>query len=257
MSLPISIEDPHQQLDDFQLSCKHQLPIDAHDRFLNVCYVNYQKTPVFLLQSGMIDVYSTSDECQNYIKHRLLKHSLRDSSIGMLLKNTTNENVYVIVLIHELKVKALVVDLTIVARLNDYQDNNEDKFGDRTLTEVVDLKTRHNSIHVIDKVLEKKKRSKSSTPLPTSSVNNSEQINSMVSKVVLSGLRLRGMSSTAANSANEKIKIKEIYSMTYKSAIFAMRKFSNKPVHLNDIQDVVEKLLQIYIDVDTDNPFVD
>lgn len=117
---------------------------------------------------------------------------------------------------------------------------------------------------VFDRVLQNKSKrntylappAPSKTPLSVS-VLAGDQISQAVSKVTLSGLRLRGLNpSDAGNSKNRTI-VRELYHQTRKLALFALRKYNytfngshDKLIRLQDVQDVVERLLQAYVDID-------
>lgn len=268
MTVSIILSD-NQDIGDIQLWYKHQLPVTSRSRFVKVHYIDYSKTPVYLLQSGLIDIYTDLETTEQYFKDTLVRHSLEKiqsnksqgrNTLGMLCKSSDNDSIYLIMLLQDMKVKGLVLDFTVVNKLNALSP-----VGDLQNNCIIDFKTRLTDVQVFDKVLEKKKnRLKSSTTSQQTSslaTDNADHTNSMISRVILSGLRLRGLSTTQANSSNEKVKIKEIYQMTFKSTCFALRKFGNRPVELNVIQDMVEQLLQIFVDVEdsltSNNPFLD
>lgn len=79
-----------------------------------------------------------------------------------------------------------------------------------------------------------------------------------VNRMTLSGLRLRGLNpSSGLTLSKDRVVIKELYHMTRKLALFALRKFNygfngatGQEVRLSDVQDVVERLLQAYADVE-------
>lgn len=128
-----------------------------------------------------------------------------------------------------------------------------------------------------DKVLQKRKLSINpflmsntvSTDANTSSGNatktvlsSTEQVEQTINKLILSGLRIRGLSINPSHSVNDKLTIKEIYHTTYKSALFALRKYNysfntTASVQLHQVQDIVEKLLQTYVDVDVETTPID
>lgn len=88
--------------------------------------------------------------------------------------------------------------------------------------------------------------------LSSQALTTHDQISHAVTKLVLSGLRLRGLSTTAASP--DKVAVREIYRMTHKCAMFAVRKrnytFNQPltPLTLNEVQDIVERLLLVFID---------
>lgn len=237
----ISVEDNGVLVQDLQLWHSSTIPIKSHDIFTRLRYVEYQAVPLFLLQSKPIDVYSTLDATSDYINTNLRRYK----ELGILCQSQNDANLHIVIFIQNSIVKCFILDFSGLNQLiNDKQDYDE------SLIYVVDFKTNVTNTNVFDKVLEKKKRIKPTVPLVQ---ENGEQVNSMITKVILSGLRLRGLSNS---STNDKLKIKEIYQMTFKATTFAIKKFDTK-VKLTDIQDIVEKLLQVFVDVNDDSPFVD
>lgn len=91
-------------------------------------------------------------------------------------------------------------------------------------------------------------------------LTSQEQINLAINKLILSGLRIRGLSTNLNHSINDKLTIKEIYNMTHKSALFSLRKFNynftgkgdnkGRAIGFGDLQDTVEKLLDLYVDTE-------
>lgn len=91
-------------------------------------------------------------------------------------------------------------------------------------------------------------------------LTSQEQINLAINKLILSGLRIRGLSTNLNHSINDKLTIKEIYNMTHKSALFSLRKFNynftgkgdnkGRAIGFSDLQDTVEKLLDLYVDTE-------
>lgn len=114
---------------------------------------------------------------------------------------------------------------------------------------------------IFDRVLLQKK-SKSNPFLEPAKPSNDttrlvsqDQINHAVQKIILSGLRIRGLSPNLSHMVNDKLTVKEIYQMTYKATVFSLRKYNysfNKtthPITVDELQDIVEKLLEIFVDV--------
>lgn len=240
--ITVNIVDDGRIVRGLQLWNKGSLSLLNYEEFEKLSYVKYHEIPLILIQSKPIDVYCTIQDSVEYIAD----HILRYKDLGLLCKSKTNENVFLIFYIQDMKLKTLSLDFSMTIKISSIN-----KSYDNETNYILDLKTKSSDTNVFDRVLEKKKRPKSTTPTIQ---DKGDQINSTVTKVILSGLRLRGLS----NSSKDKIKIKEIYQMTYKSTLFGLRKF-NGEVKLNDIQDIVEKLLQVFVDVDIDedSPFKD
>lgn len=232
-----------------------QLQLDTNktglnnQKFFKVSYVNYHKIPLSVVETKPINMYSTLSRTKEYIEESLLKYwKPQDNALGLLLKgNSSNNNVYLIMYISQtLNLKALLLNLNNLRPVVTSSFPSKEKSID----------------NVFEKVLQRKKNPKPTRELSSSVLTNSDKINLTVSKIILSGLRLRGLSSNMATNSNEKLKIKEIYQMTMKATLFSLRKFNhnNQPIKLNDIQDTVERLLQIFVDIETSNtssPFIE
>ncbi|CAH6719402.1 mitochondrial morphogenesis protein Sld7p [[Candida] jaroonii] len=238
--ITVNIVDDNRIVRNLQLWSKGTFPFTNDEEFQRVNYVKYNEIPLVLIQGKPIDVYCSIQDSVDYVADNVLRYK----DLGLLCKSKSNENVYLIFYVQDMKLKTLLLDFSLIIKILGIN-----KSYDNETNYILDLKTKSSDTNVFDRVLEKKKRPKSTTPTVQ---DKGDQINTTVTKVILSGLRLRGLS----NSSKDKIKIKEIYQMTYKSTLFALRKF-NREVKLNDIQDTVEKLLQIFVDVDIDedSPF--
>lgn len=115
----------------------------------------------------------------------------------------------------------------------------------------------------------------SSTAKPLTSQHISpDQISYTLGRLVLAGLRVRGISTNISHLLNEQLSIKELYQMTLRAATFALRKYANSlvallptntnpgirrrprdPIPLSVLQDIVERLLQVFVDLDDRSNF--
>lgn len=157
------------------------------------------------------------------------------------------------------------------------------------LSKITPGSTSIQNTNVFDRVLEAKKQSgrpqnsvrpdsfsqlqpspKLVTPKPRRV--NPDQINYIIGKLVLAGLRVRGISTNLTHLLNERLSIKELYQMTVRAATFALRKYASlllpattskpelirkrqDPVPLEVLQDIVERLLEVFVDVDDRSAF--
>lgn len=257
-------------------------------------YIDYKMIPPFLLQKQSLDIYSTSDEVEDYFRGTLVKFTLQTlKPIALTYLSLSNKNILIAIYlnVNSLKLKCCIIDFSILTTLISIPYVNKSGVISPTasLQQSVDTATTAVQPHsipntsIFDKVLSKRKQlvllqqpqqnlfmmapvQPKTTALSSQILTTNEQISQAVSKLVLSGLRLRGLSgfmNSSSQSSNEKLAVREIYQMTLQCAMFALRKFNygfNKqlqthqvnpaPVRLNDIQDIVENLLLVFIDMD-------
>lgn len=243
----------------------------TQDRWLGLTFtrigqfVNCSKIPLYLLLDLPLDVFSSSSSTEEYFRQHIVQASLvHGSNVGVLFLHLDTYLTFYFDP-ETLQIKCLTIDFNILNRI--------DSKNGGTLLQENNVVT-PSSMAVFDKVLSRKRKLQNqfimpskTTPPPTQlssqTLTTNEQITLAISKLVLSGLRLRGLSgyvNTSVSASNEKLAVREIYHMTQKSALFAVRKFGygfnnqqtseRKPVQLNDVQDIVEKLLLVYIDMD-------
>lgn len=244
----------------------------TESRLSVVCAVNHQKIPVFLVSCGPFDVYTENHDSESYFYNHLV---CENRGIGLLTKaGDENSEMYVVFYIDGLelpRVRCYYLDFSVVQQGDEFREvsGNEDVFfASRSRGNAWKSDT-----SVFDRVLELKTQRKTpniSTIPPILAVSlgltTSHQISQAINRVVLSGLRLRGLSTNSAVSGNDKAAIREIYQMTKKAATFALRKYSyefngkstegraktdGRGVSLDEIQDIVESLLQTFVDVET------
>ncbi|KAG2735353.1 hypothetical protein G9P44_001567 [Scheffersomyces stipitis] len=247
-------------------------------------YVNYRLVPYYLLSARPLSVFSTSSITSEYFKQTLLKQAVYNRDIGILFKSGRDET-YLIFYFDFIKkqIMVLIIDFSRLAEIDAILEKDAVQDPDNTKNTFILLnQTRQDDRStVFDKVLQRKKSRSSSNPFVVESVQNSttakllsssilstqDQIHQAVNKIILSGLRIRGLSTNLNHSVNEKLTIKEIYQMTYKSTMFSLRKHnytfsgtssskgtntsnSKSQIRLSELQDTIEKLLEIFVDVD-------
>lgn len=280
------------ELKDVQIWCDHT-SVDANEwwssqTFIMADYIDYRSVPLIFMLSKPLHVYSQDGETCNFFKEKLADKAVDNPGMGMLFKNLANSDLYLAIYVQETlhteSVRCLPLSLDLLGRIRDLEKGDQEALDVENVAVALDElgAERQANTSVFDKVLSTKnrrqpsnlftfpvplKRNATQTQLSSQSLTSKDQIEQTVSKVVLSGLRLRGLNMNTSLSANDRIAIKEVFRMTHKSALFALRKYkygfngkndASPPIKLNDIQDIVEKLLQLYVDLDeqtlTHNP---
>lgn len=224
-----------------------------------VTHVYYRRIPLFLISAGPFDVYSDLAVTEQYFS----KVAARGAGIGILTRFSTSSE-YAVFYPESSGVKCFSIDFGALERIQSLAREAETAetsiyFGDRPKTIAA-----KSDITVFDRVLEGKLTKKPpvarSAPVPPLVLSTSAQISQVINKTVLSGLRLRGLSQSAA-STKERVATGEIYHMTRKAAHFALRKYnydfnnSAGEIKASDVQDIVERLLEIFVDVEAAGKF--
>lgn len=287
----ISIVTDYNKVDDIQIwsdtEGSSKLGVNAlksNASFRVISYVRYELIPIYLLISKPLWVYSNEEKTTEYFKKELVQFSVNYDHIGLMIRNETDENLYLVLYVDSnsggIQIKCLLIDFSVIEKINQAIESDNSPINTSSfinLENSISI-TKSSNTSIFDKVLSDKGRKpksnlfimpssshtqRSATQLSSSVLTTNDQIAQAVNKVILSGLRIRGLNLNSTSlSTNEKIAIKEIYKMTYKSTMFSLRKFnygfnqelqkSSKHGHveLNDIQDIVEKLLQVFVDID-------
>lgn len=224
-----------------------------HLQLTQIAYINYKLVPLFLVSSGPYSVYSEVEATETYFRNTLVAAAVNNTEIGLLAK--FNDDLYaVFYTTREFSIKCFEINFGALEELRSLAKIDVPR------SVYHDKKVRTDTT-VFDRILENKLRNQyvvPRVPVPTPlsvQILAGDQISQAVNKVTLSGLRLRGLT-TGSGSSNDKIAVRELYHMTKKSALFALRKYNygfnggGKSIRLSDVQDVVERLLQAYVDVD-------
>lgn len=236
-------------------------PSFRHTLFSRVSYVNYRQIPLFLISSGPFNVFSDNSTTEAYFRDHLAAASLQNPSIGILSKS--KDDLYLVLYIDQAQkaVRCFAIDFGALEQLEYLRSDSLTK---PDVCVYYDKGFKKSDTTIFDRVLENKQTKRNQyvaprAPEPTQLsvlVLSGDQITQAVTKVTLSGLRLRGLAPGTVESKNDKIAIRELFLMTKKSALFALRKYNYgfngtpKTVRLSDVQDVVERLLQAYVDVE-------
>lgn len=210
-------------------------------------YVDYRAIPLYVMKYGCLNVFTRDRKTEEWFKENLVTIAMRlNDNVGLLYEY---QNGYLLFYFQQ-QIKCMVIDLQI---LNDLDGCVQAKFPSQS------RKVSSSNIKIFDKISEKRKSNPfielHSPQKDLSVLSNQNQVNLAVSKIILSGLRIRGLSTNLNHSINEKLTIKEIYQMTYKATLFSLRKYnysfnqSDHPITVNELQEIVEKLLEIFIDV--------
>lgn len=208
-------------------------------------YVDYRAIPFYLVRYGGLRVFTTDPDTETWFKDNLVALALKlDANIGLIYQI---EHQYLIFYFDK-HVKCFIVDFEILNEVDRYIDK---KFPSKL--EIIGANT-----NIFDKICEKRNNPFVEPIIQqndASVLSNQTQVNLAISKIILSGLRIRGLSTNLNHSVNEKLTIKEIYQMTYKATLFSLRKYnysfnkSDHPITVNELQEIIEKLLEIFVDV--------
>lgn len=208
--------------------------------------INHQVIPVYLMSSQPCTCYSSVESTNEYFETNLVRYSSNEDQNGILFQ----EEDWFLLFYYDKEIKLMILDLSHLSKIVLVVNQSD---VDMFIT-VKDKET----ISIFDRVLNNKKKPRM-LPQKETTVKETD-ISLVINKVILSGLRIRGLS-LVNHSANDKLAIKEIYQMTLKSTLFALRKFkygfngisSNDNSHLTVIviQEIVEKLLQVFVDSDS------
>lgn len=219
-------------------------------QFSFVSFVNVSLIPLYLISDAPCRVYTTSTDTTIFFQNHVA------SCIGSGIMFVDTETYLVFYSDNDHNIWCFKMDFGFLEKLQQLSFNS-------------DTITTESTHDVFERVLSDKRRKKQSnkfmlsntanpvTQLSTQHFTSNEQVSQAIGKLILSGLRLRGVT-TNSPSPNDRVAVREIYQMTLKAAIFAVRKFSyNFQPHekvdltLDHLQDIVEHLLQVFIDVDT------
>lgn len=226
-----------------------------------VTYVYHRRIPLFLVARGPYEVYSDLPDTEQYFAHNLMARGTEIGILARFSQSAASSNEYAVFYADNGAVKCFAIDfgtLKLAQTLADEAGTDTHiYFGDRPRTITVKSDTT-----VFDRVLEGKLTKRApvarNTPqaVPLLVLSTSAQISQAVNKTILSGLRLRGLSRSAPSS-KERVATGEIYNMTKKAAHFALRKYNydfnpntSTEIKASDVQDIVERLLEIFVDVE-------
>lgn len=242
-----STEPASQILNDVQLWGNDNSTFSGLFSF--VSYVNVSLIPLYLISGAPCRVYTTSTITTSFFQNHVAScvgsgTMFVDSQTYLVFYSDTEHNIW-----------GFKIDFGLLEKLQQLSFNP-------------DTITTESTHDVFERVLSDKRRKKQSnkfmlsntanpvTQLSTQHFTSNEQVSQAIGKLILSGLRLRGVT-TNSPSPNDRVAVREIYQMTLKAAIFAVRKFNyNFQPHgkvdltLDHLQDIVEHLLQVFIDVD-------
>lgn len=213
-----------------------------------VASVRVRRIPLFLVSIGPFDVYSEHAETEGYFQENLTTRT------GVMARS--DAEVYVVFYLAGSGVKCFCIDFGIIREAQNLGRNQHSniyfsenpRHAARSDTAVFD--------RVLEGRLSEKPTRTAPLPPPLLILSSEPQISETINKTILSGLRLRGLSRSSAQSAKQRVIIGEIYQMTKKAAHFALRKYNydfndaNTKIKTSDIQDVVERLLEVFVDIE-------
>lgn len=227
------------EVSDCQLWGSGLLDIQFSGSYDAICKVNRRLVPIYLFSSKPLMVYTDNDATAGFFMKELVQGG---HDIGYLFR--LNDS-YLVFYHNQQQIQCQPIDFEVLKMMEEESEEGKKP------------KLRTNSI-LFDRVVVLKAKVEELAPEPPKLNSNETQT---INKLILSGLRLRGMSFKQKNiSNNERLMIKEIYQMTQKSTQFALRKYNysqNQPndgIRLHDIQDIVELLLDVFIDIKSPGP---
>lgn len=250
MVLTTSLATPASHYEDIQIWTE----TDSLPRLFHyITHINHRKIPVFLVSHGPFRVYTHNASTELYFGDNVACYH---DDTGIIAKSD-NDDVYAVFFSDKnLAVWSYFVDFSLLHLLHNLSGKEANWYYSGVPQNVSKTDTT-----IFDRVLENKvgnnKKSVAPRQMPPLMLSTSHQISQAVNKMVLSGLRLRGL--TARENSNELVAVREIYHMTRKAAMFSLRKYhyefngSKKEgnIQMEDIQDVVERLLEVFLDVDS------
>lgn len=261
--------------------------IRRRPRFRELGYVNHEVIPFFLLYCKPLQIFSDEDKTGEYLHCMLIEKATYQNSNGLMIRGEKDDDLYIALYSRiygdDIVVECKMVNFRLLERVNkltscDRMEEEGRSFFLEDQGKTTEKRTTDTSI--FDKVLSEKRQKvgsnrfvfkpkstkPSETQLSSQSLTNTEQISQAINRVILSGLRIRGLNLDGNNTLlNLRANIKEIQQMTYKAAMFSLRKFkysfnqqrndslqpgARKEIMLNDVQEIVEKLLQVFLDVE-------
>ncbi|KAI5964795.1 SLD7 [Candida pseudojiufengensis] len=238
-----------------------------------ITHIECTKLPIYLINGHSFQIFTNDEESEFYFKHKILtipnSNKLLNYGILTKIKDKIDSDQYFVFYFNNdnNSIDCLIVDFSVINKLNELDHNN--KIDNNSFITKKKNRTIPNT-QVFDKVLKQKQDNnpfllsnqndiQQNSTSSLSILTNQEQINNAINKLIFSGLRIRGLSKNQTNSINEILKIKEIHQMTYKSAIFALKKYNytnsnnkknNLQIKFNDVQEIIENLLHLFVDVE-------
>lgn len=274
----IYIESDEGIIEDIQLWTETNLDASTvkekvqAKRFKQLCYMDYRVVPIYLVNCRPFYVYSAEEKTCEFFRRRLVSVTRYKEEAGILMKCSDNDN-YIVMYVEKKGERPEIRCLLLSSA--DFDEKRP--LRDVQTRSVIDipLSSLKSDISIFDKVLSDKKRQTKRNQfifnqglesradmsrLSLHKLHSNEEVMEAVNRIIMSGLRIRGLNLKKQDyCSKEKIRVREIYQMTYKSTLFALRKYNKKKVagsdssdsiRLDDVQDIVEKLLQVYVDVD-------
>lgn len=242
----VGMATPENQVSGIQIWSKSVSAPPPASELQYVSRVYHARIPPFLVSQGPYDVYSELEATETFFYDRLACEA-KDKAV--LARCSSLPESYVVFFPADSGVRCFYIDLTMA-------DRARIPLADNTYHPIKSA-TPKSDMSVFDRVLELKVRGP--VPLvekPQQSLLLQPQIHELVSKCISLGLRLRGLSLASA-SHNDRVALKEVYQMTRQAALFSLRKFTygfNKnaaPVTVDAIQQIVESLLQTFVDLES------
>lgn len=211
---------------DVQVWHAAPLPANAPSVWAVCAQIDHTRVPPALACLGPHAVYTASASTERYFAREVAG---RRPETGLLAAAGD----YHLVFFHKDGIRCVVLDLGVLHTAKGARPKADTAIFDRVLL-----------------------RKRQLVPLPAPNTGlTADQIAQIISRTTLSGLRLRNLPLGPDALANERLAIREVYNMTKQAAAFAVRKynydFNKGTLTAAGVQDIVEKLLQALVDVDT------
>ncbi|WPK25264.1 hypothetical protein PUMCH_002574 [Australozyma saopauloensis] len=263
-TVALTLKTAQSDFRDIQICSPEDAPyLRAPAHLVFVALVNYKLIPLYLVSNGPYPVYSDDNDTEAFFIRSLVCQNM---NVGLLAKcPELDGDLFVVFYVDELSsgIKCFCLDFSIIAQALEFREMTQDSENTYYVS-----RTKWGSLRsdtsVFDRVLENKSSRKSFTQSPSEATTHTSlllttpaQISLAINKIILLGLRLRGLTASGLSSAKDKIAIREIHQMTRKATLFAVRKFkydfnageTHHELLLSVLQDIVESLLQAFVDI--------
>lgn len=261
----VTLQTAQSDFSDIQIDSPDEAPYLRPSPTISfVSLINYRLVPLYLVSNGPYPVYSDNEATEAFFLRSLVQQHL---NLGLLAKfSDLTGDAYIIFYVDEasMGIKCICLDFGVITQLGEFKpvSKDEDNVYFICRSRLAPYKS---DTSVFDRVLENKSTKKSAqTPTdeernstPSLQLSTTAQISQAINKLILLGLRLRGLTVSTLSSSKDKIAIREIHQMTKKASMFAVRKFHYDfnaglralDLLLSDLQDIVESLLQTFVDI--------
>lgn len=195
-------------------------------------WFDHHRIPLSVIKALAVPVHTTDDRTEAWFRQTVAAPSVGVQPVLVMFEAKELGRIYVFYY-HHPGINLIIVDWTLLDRA--VTDPKVTPVP--TLPTAPALATTRSDTNVFDRVMDHRKRKPAPEPRPQM---NAVQLDQAVAKSVMSGLRIRGMSAADDHA-------KQLYQITVKAATFSLKRHK-RPVSVAEIQDVVERLLEILAD---------